>query len=301
MDIKQLRYFLALSQHGNMTRAAQELYITQQALSKVIRNFEQELETSLFERTARGLLLTESRKCLLPYAKKAIRSVDAASDALAELRRAKQTTVKMGYVIGSLNAQSALPPSLIARWEQSHPDTSVFIEEYNPVELIQMVLDEELDFAYTVYREDFQMDGVAFHILARERMYVLIPQSHPAAHKPDIGFDDLRALPVLAGKVGQFPRESLASSYRNAGYEPELRLFNGSFSQCVERVRMGDGIMVAGKAYCMTVHPQGLAARPFPDASQGITHALVYKAGRALPAYVRGLLTYVKRNCRDLS
>ena len=78
MEIKQLRYFLALAKTGSMTSAAHSLYITQQALSKSISKMEETLGVILFERTQHGVRLTEYGKCLLPYARKIIQSAEAA-------------------------------------------------------------------------------------------------------------------------------------------------------------------------------------------------------------------------------
>lgn len=110
MEIRQLRYFLAVYQYSNISKAAQKLYITQQTLSKQLREFETELGVPLFIRRTKGVEPTEYAKCLLSPAKQIVRAMDNAQRMLDEMRHQEPMTVRIGMVRGGYHDGSPLSP-----------------------------------------------------------------------------------------------------------------------------------------------------------------------------------------------
>ena len=294
MDIKQLRYFTVLAHAGNMTSAARSLYITQQALSRAIIKLEEELDVPLFERTQQGMRLTEYGKCLLPHARKTIRAVDAAAQAIADMKGTRQYAIHMGYVTGSFHAQSAVPPSLIADWEGMQEGVSVFPQEYPQEELVRLMLDEEIDLAYSVAPDGFKMDGLSGAMLTEEPLCLLVSGSlldGRAALMPQ----ELEALPILIWRIGLNPSEHFEQLCLGAGFRPKMLYFNGSFSQCVEHARMGEGIMIAGRSYCRSVRSEGLEMLPFPSDGAKMRHVLLWKTGKKHPECVQQLIRFIRK------
>lgn len=290
MELKQLRYFVTLAQTGNMTNASRSLFITQQALSKAILKLEEELGVPLFERTQQGVRLTEYGKCLLLHARKVTRAVDAASQAIADMKSARRYEIHMGYVSGSFHAHSAVPPALIADWEGKQEGVSVFLQEYPWEELIRLILEEEIDIAYGVAPEGFESDGLSSAVLAEEPLCLLVSRE-----RMSLSPQELDRLPILVWRIGLNPSEHFERLCRGAGFTPKMLYFNGSFNLCVEHVRMGEGGMIAGLSYCRSVRTDGLAVLPFPSVEAKMRHVLLWKSGKNHPECVQRLIRYIRR------
>lgn len=295
MDSKQLRYFLALSRYGNMTKAAKKLFISQQAFSKSITKLEKELGISLFDRTPQGLVLTEYGKCLLPYARKAVRSIDAGKEALIELKKSQDKTVSFGYTTGSFNALSRLSPSIIFEWQKTQSNTSVLIEEQGPDVLFQLILEEEIDAAYVVFPPHKQYEGVVCDVIAEEPLCLLVNNDNSLAKKKVLSFDDIRDEEILLWKTDPIPEEEALYAYKASSYKPKVKYYDGSFGQCIERVRMGEGIALAGKGFFLASSLHGVSLKPFPDRTQAIIHAIMHKEGRAMTECSASLLRHIKK------
>ena len=300
MELKQLRYFMTLAQSGNMTSASRSLYITQQALSKAILKLEEELEAPLFERTQQGMRLTEYGKCLLPHARKVIRCADAAAQAIADMKNTREHVIHMGYVTGSFHAQSAVPPSLITQWEGKQEGISVFAQEYPQEELIRLILEEEIDIAYSVDPEGFEMEGLSRAVLTEEPLCLLI-SSALLNGRTSLTPQELEELPILNWRIGINPSEHFEELCLSAGFRPKMLYFNGSFSQCVEHARMEEGVMIAGLSYCRSVRSEGLEVLPFPSDEAKMRHVLFWKTGKDHVECIQRLIRYIRKNHAILS
>lgn len=304
MELKQIQYFVTLCASKNMTLAAKELFITQQALSKAVISLERELGLSLFTRNPKGVELTPEGKELLPIAKKLLQDGDRFLLCARELKEGSGSMVRMGYVVGSFNEQSALPFSVISRYEVQNPGVSVYIEEHHRAELIQMILDEELDLAYVVEPEPekfFQKD-IACCSLARECFGVLFSSDNPLNRKKELTLEDFRGETVLIGKIDPVPEEiaTLSSAFKGLGFKPQVAYINGSSKQCVEHVRINRGIIFSGQAYLRGLNLNRLVIRPFPDKTVLNSHMLLWKRDRRLPNHVRRALHFFKDNACKL-
>lgn len=303
MELKQIQYFVTLCASKNMTLAARELFITQQALSKAVISLERELGLSLFIRNAKGMELTREGKELLPMAKKILQDGDRFLLCARELREGSGAMVRMGYVVGSFNEQSALPFSVISRYEAQNPGVSVYIEEHHRAELIQMILDEELDLAYVVEPEPQKIcrEDIAYRRLARECFGVLFSSDNPLSRKEDLALEDFKGETVLIGKIDPVPEDvaTLSAAFETLGFKPQVAYINGSSKQCVEHVRINRGIIFSGQAYLRGLNLNRLVIRPFPDKTVLNSHVLLWKKGRKLPGHVRRALDFFKENaCR---
>ena len=120
MDIKQLRAFLAIADTGSITRASETLHLVQPALSRQLRMLEDELGTPLFERTPRGMELTDAGARLVERARRALREIDGAR---TEIRAANPGAVRGTVDVGLLTSQSELISApLVAALKTSHPE-----------------------------------------------------------------------------------------------------------------------------------------------------------------------------------
>src|SRR6202166_1917983 len=174
MELRHLRYFIAVAEEGSLTLAAERrLHTAQPSLSRQIRDLEVEVGAQLLKRGPRGIELTASGRVFLTHARLALSQVEVAGE---EARRAAQPT-KTSFVLGFLTGHEMtwLPEALrILRDDQ--PNIEVVVHSQLSPDLAKGLLQGKLDVAF-LRRED-QMPGLAFKFLTKEPLVVILPGDH---------------------------------------------------------------------------------------------------------------------------
>jgi DNA-binding transcriptional LysR family regulator len=219
MEIKQLRYFLEICEKGSFSKAAEALYITQQGLSKAIKNFESELEVSLFYRTASGVEKTEYGKLLQNKAIQIIKETDGIISEINHLKSLQKGTLKVAFSLGVI---SALPTDFIADFKSSYPGIELLINEYQDLLCEEAVLSEEADIGFTIGPVD-SAQYEAFPVI-EDKMCLLVNQANPLAEKDAVDFKDIRNEKFISVNQNFKLYHNFVSKCRTAGFEPEMYL-----------------------------------------------------------------------------
>ena len=187
MELRHLRYFVAVAEEGGITNAAERrLHTAQPSLSRQIRDLELEVGVALLERSARGIALTPAGRIFLDHARLALLQVEAAGEAA---RRAAQPE-KAAFVIGFLAGQELvwLPETLrILREEQ--PGLEITLASQSSPELAGALMRGKVDVAFL--RREAQAPGLAFKFLVKEPLVVVLPAGHRLAARKEISPRDL--------------------------------------------------------------------------------------------------------------
>src|SRR5690606_17870911 len=126
MELRQLRYLLAIAETGNFTRAAETVFVSQSALSQQIQSMEQEIGTVLLDRSRTGVRLTAAGEILCHHARQMLRELDEAKVAIEELEGLRRGELRIG-VVQTVNAY--LMPVIATAFNQRYPDIRLSIEE----------------------------------------------------------------------------------------------------------------------------------------------------------------------------
>ena len=192
MELRHLRYFIAVAETGSLTVAAERrLYTSQPSLSRQIRDLEEEVGAELFSRSARGVELTAAGKAFLDHARLALSQVDAATEAA---RRASQPT-KQVFALGFLTGQEMtwLPRAMqVLRDELPKIDVTVS-SHYSP-DLADAVARGKLDLAFLRAEPGFDLD---YRVVSREKLIVLMPSDHPLTERTSIRPEDFKGQPFI--------------------------------------------------------------------------------------------------------
>jgi LysR family transcriptional regulator, hca operon transcriptional activator len=213
MELRHLRYFVAVAEEGSLTHAAERrLHTAQPSLSRQIRDLELEIGVKLLERGARGIELTPSGRTFLDHARLALLQVEAAGEAA---RRAAQPD-KAAFVIGFLAGQELvwLPEALrILREEQ--PDIEITLASQPSPELAGGLMRGKVDVAFL--RREKDAPGVAFKPLAKEPLVAVLPANHRLATAKNVAVRDLagetyisptRVAPALKAAIEAYATKS---------------------------------------------------------------------------------------------
>jgi DNA-binding transcriptional LysR family regulator len=178
MELKHLRYFIAVAEEGHITRAAQRLGIQQPPLSRQIKAIEREIDVQLFRRKARGVELTEAGQAFLDEARAMFSHLDHALDTVRRTARGEEGQICLGYTGAA--AFHPLVPRVIRNSRQAFPSVSLILEEGPPYDLIERMQDDEIDVAF-IGGPVASQEGVAVDALLNEQMMVALPAEHPLA------------------------------------------------------------------------------------------------------------------------
>ncbi len=215
MDLRQLRYFVAVAAAGGFTRASAELGIAQPTLSLQIQRLEESLGVPLFERLGRGVRLTAAGELLLQHARELLRGVSEARQCLQALSRKVCGRLSVGAI------PTVLPYWLADRLPQFRrrfPEVELRLVENLTDRLVQGLREGDLDVA-VVGLPLRQPDVVCAEIL-REPLFAILPPEHPLARQAEVDPRQLRELPLLLLREGHCFRQKVIALCGRSGLMP---------------------------------------------------------------------------------
>lgn len=239
MDLRQLRYFLAVARAGSFSRAAQHENVSQPALSEQIRSLEQELGVPLFERRARGVRLTPAGERLLEHARLVLREIATARRSIESLR----TRIAGRLAVGAI--PTVLPYLLAPRVEEfrrRYPEVQLRLVEDVTARLIEGLRSGDLDLAI-VSLPLRQPDLVCAELL-REPLLAALPPDHPLAGEPELDPRALRHERWLLLRDGHCFRNEVLALCRRALRDPDALFETDQFASIVALVASGFGVSI---------------------------------------------------------
>jgi DNA-binding transcriptional LysR family regulator len=241
MELRQLRYLVALAEERHFTRAAAREHIAQPALSQQIRRLETELGLALVERTTRRVAMTDAGELLVARARRILAEVE---DAHAEL--ATLAGVKGGRLaVGALHTMGPLDLSLLlASFHRNHPDVELTVREQTSEELAEMLRDDEIDLAFLSVTEHIQSRGLELHRLVTEEIVAVLPTQHELARRDSLELADHADSPFIGFRPGSRLRELLDSAAAAAGFEPRIALESNESRRIRSLVSSGLGVAI---------------------------------------------------------
>ena len=187
MELRHLRYFVAVADAGNLTVAAQRmLYTSQPSLSRQIRDLEYEVGTPLLTRRARGVDLTPAGRAFLDHARAVLSQVEAASEAVRRVVHPAKPCFSMGFLTGH---ELTWMPEALRILRDELPNIDVMISsQYSPL-LADALAKGKIDAAFL--RREMGVPGLAFRLLVKEPLMVILPCEHRLAALKAISSRDL--------------------------------------------------------------------------------------------------------------
>jgi DNA-binding transcriptional LysR family regulator len=192
LDTRLLRAFVTVAEELNFTRAAERLYLAQQALSSQIRQLESRLDTKLFERTTRKVGLTEAGELLLPYAVAALERLDAGIAAVDTASRDQGATLRVGL---SGTAMVAAVTETMRLFSERHPEVRLEIANSGLHRPTAGLLEGEVDVAFV--RPPFHDEGLSMMTILSEERYAVVREDHPLATRDFVRPEDIVGEPWI--------------------------------------------------------------------------------------------------------
>lgn len=237
MNLNHLRVFASVAEHGNLTRAARELNVSQPAISKQLGDLEEDLGTQLVDRLPRGVRLTEAGEVLLTHAQRILQAERAAQQDLRDLRGLGRGKLSVG---ASTTVGSYLVPSLMGELHRQHPGVQLDLTIANTASVQSAVLENSCDVGLI---EGFvSSDLLAVETLIADDMIGIAAPSHPALQKAPLRAAALSELPLLMREQGSGSREVVEAALRKRALEVTPVMSLGSTEAIKSAVIHGLGI-----------------------------------------------------------
>jgi DNA-binding transcriptional LysR family regulator len=241
MELRQLRYLVALAEERHFTRAAARERVAQPALSQQIAKLEAELGVPLVDRTTRRVHLTEAGELLAGHARRALGELD---DARAELQ---QLT---GLVSGRVTIGITTTPGpldlvrLLADFHARVPQVELAVREDLSTALADALRDDTLDLAFLSVVEERERRGLELVELAAEPLVVALSDSHALAGRRHLRIADLRKERLIAFSEGATIRAAVQRAARDCGFEPQIAFETREVARMRALVAAGLGVAV---------------------------------------------------------
>lgn len=248
IELRHLRYFLAVAEQNHFTRAAAKLHVSQPTLSHQIRQLEGQVSLPLFDRVGRRVKLTAAGELLLPHARRAIRALEEAQTALGELHGLHRGEIKVG-IVQTVNA--CVIPEIVGRFSLAHPGIRVTCSELSVDEIEVGLQSGRLDLGISFLpasRKD--MDGEK---LFTEELVAVVPNNHPVAKRSVIRVRDLAKYPLVLLSGKYCTRQLIDRAFVEAGVTPEIQVEMNSVESILATVRSARLVtLLPSLAMCQT-------------------------------------------------
>ncbi|MES2974848.1 MAG: LysR substrate-binding domain-containing protein [Pseudomonadota bacterium] len=288
MELRHVRYFDAIAETLNFTRAAERLHVTQSTLSHQIRQMEDELGVELFDRSARKIRMTEAGEILRTYLTPALEQIDRGMQALRGDADPITGIIRLGTT-PSFNTR--MVPQCVSSFLHHYPQVQVNVEELSGDMLARQVASGELDLAVS-YRPD-DGTGLWFEPLYNEEMRLVVASSHPLAKRRRVRMVELHHVRMVLLPQMYATRQLLDGCFEAAGAQPLVVAQLNSIWAMFELVRQTDLAGIFGE----TAIPQSgdLRAVPLEDPTPIRTPGMLWRKGATRSPTLKHLADIIRR------
>lgn len=260
MELRHLRYFVAVADEGHFTRAATRLGIGQPPLSLQIQQLERELGTALFKRLPRGVALTDAGRAFAQDARRILRDVEHASEHARRVASGEVGRIRVGMINSA--PFHPLIPQVIREFRRRYPSVAFSLEERTTPGLVAAVRSDAVDVAFVrpIHGSD---DGLSVETVLDEDMLVALPAGHALARRAQIPLLALSIEPfvLFSRAVGAGLHDEIVAACHVAGFSPHVVQEASQVTSIVNLVASGLGVSIL-PASMQHMHTDGVTFRP---------------------------------------
>jgi DNA-binding transcriptional LysR family regulator len=295
MDLRQLKYLVALAEERHFTRAAAREHIAQPALSQQIKRLEEEVGLTLVERSTRQVTITDAGELLVARGRRILAEVEAARAELESLKGVESGRV----TVGTMHTMGPVDVSLVlAIFHERHPAVELTVREQSSEELAGLLRDDELDLAFLSVTEQLESEGLGLHQLVSEELVAVLPADHRYARRRRLPMAELEDEEFISFREGARLRELLEAAGRHAGFRPKIKLESNESGRIRRLVARGMGVAILPRSDAIAPGADvAVVALIEPSLSRDIT--LAWRQERRHPPAVTAFLELARETFGD--
>jgi DNA-binding transcriptional LysR family regulator len=260
MELRHLRYFVAVAENLNFTKAAAKLHLAQPSLTRQIHNLEEEIGVRLLNRTKSHVTLTEEGRTFLVDARRILALATESIQAVQRLSRGETGQLNIAY---SSNFNFDLLPDTLGAFRRAFPHIALNLFDMTPAEQFRALEARKIDLGFVGLRSPAAPRDLQWESIARHTTVVLLPLKHPLARKRHVSLGDLKTMFFvgMSEKTNPGYRDWLSETCEPAGFAPRILQEAELEPALMTFVADGLGVALAREHLKKLPHP-GVAFRP---------------------------------------
>jgi DNA-binding transcriptional LysR family regulator len=282
MELRHLRYFVAVGEEQHFGRAAERLHVAQPPLSRQIQDLEREMGFLLFDRLPRGVRLSAAGRVFLSDARRILADVDEAKRRAERIAVGKAGTLRIG--IATALSWHGMVVDSFREFRRRQPDVELVVHHLLSVHQVDAILSDRLDLGFAATITPWHKD-VAHRQFAQERLLLAVPTGHPLAKLPRIRLRDLRNLPFVGFQRWANPAfyDELMQACARGGLSAP-RIVQEATDRDTQLGLVQCRIGIAWQTESIRWQcPRGIALLPVVDMNVRVPYNLIWKRDNTLP------------------
>jgi len=287
MELRHLRYFVAVAEAENVSRAALKLHVSQPALSRQIRDLEDELGFPLLERSAKSVRLTGAGRAFLNESRAVLQRAEEAVKAARSIADGGRGELHVGYAPSP--TARILPPTLRA-FQAASPGVRVKLHDLSTEEILAALREGKVQFALLVRPIRATLRGLHFEELARDAIRLAVPPDHRFARLRAVPLNQVVGEPLVAYNRAEYPEyhELLAGLFAATKGRPRIAEEHESAASLIAAIEAGCGVALVPQSLACSIGPR-LKLVPVTPAPEPLVIGAAWKNGELPPAAGRFL------------
>jgi len=278
INYNQFRIFYHAAKNLSFTAAANDLYITQPAVTFQIKAFETHCGMKLFHKKGRGIFLSDPGKILLSYAKHVFEHEKEIENAIDEMRAVKRGVLRLGTTKAYARY---FMPALISSFRKAYPDIKIHLDEGSSLDMVNSLV--ELRNEVAVIAKAADNPDVAFIPFSQEELITILPVNHPLALKNEIVIQDLAQEPLIMKEVGSGTRKLVDDLFLKNNCTPNVLMETSNSEFIKQLVQQGEGVSFLVKASVdAELREEKLATVPLKEQKVFLDVSFAYLKNRPL-------------------
>jgi DNA-binding transcriptional LysR family regulator len=275
MELRHLRYFVAVAEEQNVTRAAARLHVSQPPLSRQIRDLEDELGVALFDHGAKAVRLTEAGRVFLIEARAVVQRADEAVQMVKAVANGQRGEIHVGYA-PSLTVE--LLPHALRSFQEANPGVRVQLHDLSTQEMLRGLRDGKLNVALMIQTSAKVLAGLVFEELRRYPVSLAAHPAHPLARARKVGLEQLAGERLIAFTLADYPEYHawLADWFAPLKPQPLIAEEHDSATSLIAAVEAGRGVAIVSQRLDCLAGPR-LKIRPFTPALPPCVVGIAYR------------------------
>jgi DNA-binding transcriptional LysR family regulator len=293
MELRHLRYFIAVAEKENVTRAAAQLHVSQPPLSRQIRDLEDELGIPLFEHGAKAVRLTEAGHVFLNEARAVVKRANEAVQMVNVIAGGKCGEIHVGYA-PSLTVR--MLPRALRFFQEANPGISVQLHDMSTREMLRGLADGTLQVALLIQVPAKFLSGLVFEEINRYAVCIAVSPAHPLGQAREVGLEQVASERLVTYTVADYPEYHawLSDLFAPLKRHPKIEEEHDSATSLMASVEAGRGVALVQQGFDCLTGPR-LKVRPLAPAPRPFVVGIAYRKGVKSPA-VKNFIAAVKRS-----
>lgn len=275
MELRHLRYFVAVAEEQNVTRAAARLHVSQPPLSRQVRDLEDELGIALFEHGAKSVRLTEAGHVFLNEARAVLQRVEQALQTIKAVASGQQGEIHVGYA-PSLTVE--VLPRALRRFQEANPNIRVHLHDLSTQEMLSGLREAKLQVGLMIQMSPKVMKGLLFQELRRYAVCVAVNPAHPLARMQKVGLEQVANERLITYTVADYPEYHawLVDLFSTVKRSPQIAEEHDSATSLIASVEAGRGVALVQQGFDCLTGPR-LKVRPLTPAPPPFVVGVTYR------------------------